>query len=126
MCAYRPANRAKGIGADTQTRDGEDITGERSDTTIAANRRATLGLLVSGHTQSRTVPASACPRDHGWGSRAARRTCSSPISGLVAGSRSNTDTAESRAPSWVRPLLRVALLGEAAAGCERCSLGELR
>jgi hypothetical protein len=33
--------------------------------------------------------------------------------------------AESRTPSGVRPLLWVALPGEAAAGCERCSLGEL-
>jgi hypothetical protein len=33
--------------------------------------------------------------------------------------------AESRTPSGVRPLLRVVLPGEAAAGCEWCSLGEL-
>ena len=33
--------------------------------------------------------------------------------------------AESSTPSGVRPLLRVALQSEAAAGCERCSLGEL-
>ena len=47
MCACRPANRGKGIGADARTRDGEDITGERSDTTIAANRRATTAAAES-------------------------------------------------------------------------------
>lgn len=57
MCAYRPANRAKGIGADAQTRDGEDITGERSDTTIAANRRATTAAAES-RLNGRFAPAS--------------------------------------------------------------------